>query len=189
MQERASAHGRRHLPSSSARIAIQNENLVLFVDGKPVAIFTLRPIRVAGIPSRPDGDGALTRRERQTRAEGHVVELAWTTIEQAACTGCELCVQFCPVKSKTDPNQKAINMAPQTPLREMERQNFEFFLKLDKNQFRYLDRHPSVPMPVVHGHRHGKLRHRPALLGELERRRGRRAASRTRRRCPRRCGC
>ena len=40
-------------------------------DGKPVAIFTLRPIRVTGIPSRParesgsDGDGALTRRERQ----------------------------------------------------------------------------------------------------------------------------
>ncbi len=46
------------------------------------------------------------------------------------CTGCELCVQFCPVKSKTDPAKKAINMAPQAPLRVAERQNFEFFLKL-----------------------------------------------------------
>lgn len=35
-------------------------------DCEPVAIFTLRPIRVTGIPSRPDSDGALTRRERQT---------------------------------------------------------------------------------------------------------------------------
>ena len=46
------------------------------------------------------------------------------------CTGCELCVQFCPVKDKTDPKKKAINMQAQTPLRAVERQNFEFFLRL-----------------------------------------------------------
>ena len=46
------------------------------------------------------------------------------------CTGCELCVQFCPVKDKVDPKRKAINMRPQPPLREPERQNFEFFLRL-----------------------------------------------------------
>jgi indolepyruvate ferredoxin oxidoreductase alpha subunit len=37
----------------------------------------------------------VTRRERQTRSEGKVVELAWTTIEQAACTGCDLCAKAC----------------------------------------------------------------------------------------------
>lgn len=37
----------------------------------------------------------VTRREKQTRSEGKVVELAWTTIEQAACTGCELCAKVC----------------------------------------------------------------------------------------------
>jgi indolepyruvate ferredoxin oxidoreductase alpha subunit len=37
----------------------------------------------------------VTRREQQTRSEGKVVELAWTTIEQAACTGCELCAKAC----------------------------------------------------------------------------------------------
>jgi pyruvate-ferredoxin/flavodoxin oxidoreductase len=46
------------------------------------------------------------------------------------CTGCELCVQFCPVKDKANPVKKAINMAPQTPLREQERDNFTFFLQL-----------------------------------------------------------
>ena len=46
------------------------------------------------------------------------------------CTGCELCVQFCPVKDKTDPKKKAINMQAQAPLRVPERQNFEFFLRL-----------------------------------------------------------
>jgi pyruvate-ferredoxin/flavodoxin oxidoreductase len=46
------------------------------------------------------------------------------------CTGCALCVEVCPVKSKSDASHKAINMAPQAPLRESERENWEFFLGL-----------------------------------------------------------
>ncbi len=46
------------------------------------------------------------------------------------CTGCALCVEICPAKSKTDPEHKAINMAPQPPLRETERNNWEFFMHL-----------------------------------------------------------
>ncbi len=46
------------------------------------------------------------------------------------CTGCGLCVTICPAKDKADPRHKAINMAPQLPLREQERANWEFFLRL-----------------------------------------------------------
>jgi pyruvate-ferredoxin/flavodoxin oxidoreductase len=46
------------------------------------------------------------------------------------CTGCGLCVEVCPVKSKTEVKRKAINMEPQAALREPERVNWEFFLKL-----------------------------------------------------------
>ncbi len=46
------------------------------------------------------------------------------------CTGCTLCVQVCPVKDKTNPRRKAINMAPQAPLRDNERRNYAFFLGL-----------------------------------------------------------
>jgi pyruvate-ferredoxin/flavodoxin oxidoreductase len=46
------------------------------------------------------------------------------------CTGCALCVAVCPVKSKTEVKHKAINMAPQPPIREQERANWDFFLKL-----------------------------------------------------------
>ncbi len=46
------------------------------------------------------------------------------------CTGCALCVEVCPVKSKTEVKHKALNMAPQPPLREQERVNWEFFLKI-----------------------------------------------------------
>jgi pyruvate-ferredoxin/flavodoxin oxidoreductase len=46
------------------------------------------------------------------------------------CTGCQLCVQVCPAKDKSNPSRKAINMVPQLPLRETERENFAFFLDL-----------------------------------------------------------
>ena len=54
------------------------------------------------------------------------------TLQVAAedCTGCELCVQVCPAKDKSNPSRKAINMVPQLPLRDSERENFDFFLKL-----------------------------------------------------------
>jgi len=46
------------------------------------------------------------------------------------CTGCGVCVEVCPVKSKSDSSKKAINMTPQAPLREAERANWEYFLSL-----------------------------------------------------------
>ncbi len=46
------------------------------------------------------------------------------------CTGCKLCVEVCPAKSKTEVKHKAINMEPQAPLREPESVNWEYFLAL-----------------------------------------------------------
>lgn len=46
------------------------------------------------------------------------------------CTGCELCIEACPAKDKTQPSRKAINMAPQLPLREPEGKNWDYFLNL-----------------------------------------------------------
>jgi pyruvate-ferredoxin/flavodoxin oxidoreductase len=46
------------------------------------------------------------------------------------CTGCTLCVQFCPVKDKQQVKRRAINMVAQPPIRESEAANWEFFKKL-----------------------------------------------------------
>ena len=46
------------------------------------------------------------------------------------CTGCEICVSICPAKNKVEPTRKAINMSPQLPLREQERENWNFFVSL-----------------------------------------------------------
>ncbi|MEI6243698.1 MAG: pyruvate:ferredoxin (flavodoxin) oxidoreductase [Acidobacteriota bacterium] len=46
------------------------------------------------------------------------------------CTGCSLCVAVCPAKDKSNPKHKAIDMTEQRPLRDAERENFQFFLNL-----------------------------------------------------------
>ena len=70
---------------------------------------------------------------------------AWSdlkfTIQVAAedCTGCALCVDVCPAKNKAEPSKKAINMAEQLPIREQERENWDFFLKLPNPDRSQLD--------------------------------------------------
>jgi pyruvate-ferredoxin/flavodoxin oxidoreductase len=46
------------------------------------------------------------------------------------CTGCQLCVEVCPAKDKQAVGRKAINMAPELPIREEGRRNWDFFLDL-----------------------------------------------------------
>ena len=46
------------------------------------------------------------------------------------CTGCQLCVEVCPAKDKSNVSHKALNMRPQLPLRDSERVNWDYFLKL-----------------------------------------------------------
>jgi pyruvate-ferredoxin/flavodoxin oxidoreductase len=46
------------------------------------------------------------------------------------CTGCQLCVEVCPARDRREPKRKALNMAPQRPLREQGRAHWDFFLTL-----------------------------------------------------------
>lgn len=46
------------------------------------------------------------------------------------CTGCGVCVDVCPARSKEAVRHKAINMVPKTEVLEREQQNFEYFLSL-----------------------------------------------------------
>ncbi len=54
------------------------------------------------------------------------------------CTGCGLCVEICPIRDKTNASRKALNMAPQPPLRAQERENWDFFLDLPEYDRREL---------------------------------------------------
>ena len=46
------------------------------------------------------------------------------------CTGCGVCVDICPAKSKTEVKHKSINMEPAEDHRDLERPNFDFFLQI-----------------------------------------------------------
>lgn len=46
------------------------------------------------------------------------------------CTGCQLCVEICPVKDKSCVGRKALNMSDYPPLCEAEKQNWDYFLKI-----------------------------------------------------------
>ena len=72
---------------------------------------------------------------KSTEAKGKLKGKKYT-IQNAPedCTGCGVCVQNCPAIEKDENKQptgrRAINMAAQEPLRESERENWEFFLSL-----------------------------------------------------------
>ena len=60
------------------------------------------------------------------------------------CTGCGDCVEACPIHDKSNVSRRAVNMIPLAPVREQERDNFDFFLKLpdfDRSQLK----HGTIP--------------------------------------------
>ncbi|MBO3460740.1 pyruvate:ferredoxin (flavodoxin) oxidoreductase [Aetokthonos hydrillicola Thurmond2011] len=69
---------------------------------------------------------------KSVNAKDHDWKSLKFTIQVAAedCTGCAICVDVCPAKNKAEPRLKAINMKPQLPLREQERENWDFFLNI-----------------------------------------------------------
>jgi pyruvate-ferredoxin/flavodoxin oxidoreductase len=75
-------------------------------------------------------DAPPTFKSTAARWQGRKDEKYTLQVAPEDCTGCRLCVEVCPVKNKSEVRLKAINMRPQEPLREAERENWDFFLKL-----------------------------------------------------------
>jgi pyruvate-ferredoxin/flavodoxin oxidoreductase len=60
------------------------------------------------------------------------------------CTGCRNCVEACPIHDKSNVSRRALNMAPQPPLRQQERENYAFFLGLPEYDRARL-KHETLP--------------------------------------------
>ena len=65
-----------------------------------------------------------------TRKDGLAGMMYSLQVAPEDCTGCGVCVDVCPTRSKEAVKHKAINMAPKLEHLEVERANYEFFLKL-----------------------------------------------------------
>ena len=46
------------------------------------------------------------------------------------CTGCTLCVEYCPITSKTELGHKAINMSDKLPIQDKEIENWTYFINI-----------------------------------------------------------
>ena len=88
------------------------------------------------------GSAPVTFKSSDFRAADYPGAKYTVQVAPEDCTGCTLCVMFCPAKDKSNPKHKSIDMAPQAPLREAERENYAFFLDLpepDRTRPRVLD--------------------------------------------------
>ena len=73
-------------------------------------------------------DGApemfLSKDFRSKDLSGHRLTIQ---VDPDDCTGCGVCVDVCPAKSKTEVRHKAINMEPMLEHRDVERERWDFF--------------------------------------------------------------
>ncbi len=64
------------------------------------------------------------------------------------CTGCGDCVEACPIHDKSNVSRRAVNMAPIDPLRDQERDNLAFFLRLPEFD-RGAIKHNTIPSAML----------------------------------------
>jgi pyruvate-ferredoxin/flavodoxin oxidoreductase len=105
--------------------------------GKCVMVCPHAVIRAKVYSADLAGDAPATFQWAKPKWKGMEQDRYTLQVAPEDCTGCGVCVEICPVKSKSDASHKAINMAPQAPLRAAERDNWEFFLGLpevDRNK-------------------------------------------------------
>jgi pyruvate-ferredoxin/flavodoxin oxidoreductase len=110
------------IPVWDPAICIQCNKCALVCPHAAIRAKLAAPERLAGAPA------TLKHTEFRSRDIPNVEYLLQVAPED--CTGCSLCVEVCPAKDKANPRHKAIDMAPQAPLREFERENYRFFLDL-----------------------------------------------------------
>ncbi len=91
----------------------------------PHAVIRPKVYEPSLLGSAPQGFKTAVAKHRDWKGMNYTLQVA-----PEDCTGCGLCVEACPVKSKTEANVKAINMKPQPPLLEQEAKNWDFFLGL-----------------------------------------------------------
>jgi pyruvate-ferredoxin/flavodoxin oxidoreductase len=91
----------------------------------PHAAVRSKIVPEAALAEAPEAVQSAPAKWREFNDQRFVLQVA---VED--CTGCGLCIDACPAKDKTQVGRKALNMAPQRPLREAGAQAWEFFLQL-----------------------------------------------------------
>ncbi len=110
------------IPVWDARTCIQCGKCAMVC---PHAVMRIKVYRPEHLANAPATFKAVDASDREWEGMKYTIQVA-----PEDCTGCGICVDICPAKNKKETAVKAINMAPQPPLRTPERENWEFFLKI-----------------------------------------------------------
>jgi len=110
------------IPVWDPEICIQCGKCTLVCPHAAIRIKVYDPAELANAPATFK---AVDARDTEWKGMKYTIQVA-----PEDCTGCSLCFEVCPVKNKSQVNRKALNMEPQPPLREQERENWNFFLTL-----------------------------------------------------------
>jgi pyruvate-ferredoxin/flavodoxin oxidoreductase len=91
----------------------------------PHAVIRIKVYDTKHLEGAPNTLKSTIARDEAWRGLNYTIQVA-----PEDCTGCGICVDVCPAKSKTETRIKALNMHSQPPLREDERKNWDFFLSI-----------------------------------------------------------
>jgi pyruvate-ferredoxin/flavodoxin oxidoreductase len=112
----------REIPVWDSKICIQCNQCALVC---PHAAIRAKVYDEGSLSSAPPTFKSTPYKGNEHKGKHYTIQVA-----PEDCTGCNLCVNVCPAKDRTNPKHKAIDMHPQAPLREPERANYDFFLGL-----------------------------------------------------------
>ena len=100
-------------------------------------------IRIKAYDAKQSGDAPATFKSADAKGKDFAGMKFTVQVAPEDCTGCGACVDQCPGQEKDENKQptgkKAINMVTQEPLRNAERENYDFFLAIpntDANLFK-----------------------------------------------------
>jgi pyruvate-ferredoxin/flavodoxin oxidoreductase len=112
----------REIPVWDSALCIQCNKCALVC---PHAAIRAKVYDPASLDAAPTGFSFTLWKSGTPKGSAYTIQVA-----PEDCTGCGVCVAVCPAKDKSNPRHKAIDMQPQAPLREAERERYEFFLGL-----------------------------------------------------------
>jgi pyruvate-ferredoxin/flavodoxin oxidoreductase len=122
----------REIPIFDPEICIQCAKCAIVC---PHATIRMKAFPEEAVADAPDGFKDRLLPFRSKELENHFMTIQ---VAPEDCTGCGVCVDVCPAKSKTEVKHKAINMEPKEDHLEIEREYWDYFLTIpepDRSDF------------------------------------------------------
>ncbi|WP_421347005.1 pyruvate:ferredoxin (flavodoxin) oxidoreductase [Aeromonas veronii] len=122
----------KEIPIWEAELCTQCNYCVAACPHSAIRAKVVEPDALADAPATLD---ALDVKSRYMRGQQYVLQVA-----PEDCTGCNLCVEVCPAKDRSNPDRKAINMASRLDHLDAQKANYDFFLDLPERSAEQLER-------------------------------------------------